>query len=508
MEQVKESLIQRGLLRIEAWGNKLPHPTMLFIYLCGLVIGLSWLGHYLGLMAVNPVNGEQVNVVSLVNVTGLHLILGKMVSNFMSFAPVGPVLVVMLGLGIAERSGLIQTALRLLVIQAPDKFLTFIVVFAGVMSSIAVDSGYVVMIPMAGLIFLAAGRHPLAGIAACFAGVSGGFSANLLVGPFDAILAGISTEAAHLIDPNYEVSATANYYFIVVSTLLISALATVVTERYITPMLGDYKGAKSTQLSAELSTEERNGLLAASIVGLLILACVLWGLIPEQGFLRHPETGGIIKSPFMSGLIALIALTAAIMGSVFGKVSGRFKNHVDIINSMEKTMAIMATYIVLMFFAAQFVNYFSWTNLGLIFAINGAEGLKNSGLGVVPLMLGFIFLCTFANLFIGSASAKWAIMAPVFIPMFMLLGVAPEVVQAAYRVGDSSTNIITPLMPYFALVYAFMKRYDDRVGVGTMMTLMLPYSLAFLIGWGLLLSVWLVLGIPLGPDGALFLNIP
>ncbi|MEE4291918.1 MAG: AbgT family transporter [Cycloclasticus sp.] len=508
MEQVKESLIQRGLLRIEAWGNKLPHPTMLFIYLCGLVIGLSWLGHYLGLMAVNPVNGEQVNVVSLVNVTGLHLILGKMVSNFMSFAPVGPVLVVMLGLGIAERSGLIQTALRLLVIQAPDKFLTFIVVFAGVMSSIAVDSGYVVMIPMAGLIFLAAGRHPLAGIAACFAGVSGGFSANLLVGPFDAILAGISTEAAHLIDPNYEVSATANYYFIVVSTLLISALATVVTERYITPMLGEYRGAKSTQLSAELSTEERNGLLAASIAGLLILACVLWGLIPEQGFLRHPETGGIIKSPFMSGLIALIALTAAIMGSVFGKVSGRFKNHVDIINSMEKTMAIMATYIVLMFFAAQFVNYFSWTNLGLIFAINGAEGLKNSGLGVVPLMLGFIFLCTFANLFIGSASAKWAIMAPVFIPMFMLLGVAPEVVQAAYRVGDSSTNIITPLMPYFALVYAFMKRYDDSVGVGTMMTLMLPYSIAFLIGWGLLLSVWLVLGIPLGPDGSLFLNVP
>ncbi|MBV1875803.1 MAG: AbgT family transporter [Cycloclasticus sp.] len=508
MENSKRPLTQRCLLRIEAWGNALPHPTMLFIYLCILVIGVSWLGHYFELSALHPVNGERVSVLSLFNVAGLHQILGKMVSNFMNFAPVGPVLVAMLGLGIAERSGLIQTALRLLVMQAPAKFLTFIVVLAGVLSSIAVDSGYVVMIPMAGLIFLAAGRHPLAGIAACFAGVSGGFSANLLVGPFDAILGGISTEAAHLIDSNYEVSATANYYFIVASTLLISGIATWVTERYISPMLGEYHGAESSELSSVLTTAERKGLQAAAITGLVIFACVLWGLIPVQGFLRHPETGGIIKSPFMSGLIALIALSAAVMGGIYGKVSGSFKSHVDVIDSMEKTMAVMATYIVLMFFAAQFVNYFSWTNLGLILAINGAEILKNSGLGTIPLMLGFIFFCTFANLFIGSASAKWAIMAPIFIPMFMLLGLAPEVVQAAYRVGDSSTNIITPLMPYFALVFAFMKRYDDSIGVGTIMTLMLPYSMAFLFGWGLLLSAWLALGIPLGPDGSLFLPVP
>ncbi|MEW4982063.1 MAG: AbgT family transporter [Cycloclasticus sp.] len=508
MEQSKRPLTQRCLLRIEAWGNALPHPTMLFIYLCVLVMALSWLGHSLGLSALHPVNGERIQVVSLLNIAGLHLILGKMVSNFMSFAPVGPVLVAMLGLGIAERSGLIQTALRLLVMRAPAKFLTFIVVLAGVLSSIAVDSGYVVMIPMAGLIFLAAGRHPLAGIAACFAGVSGGFSANLLVGPFDAILGGISTEAAHLIDPNYDVSATANYYFIAVSTLLIASLGTWVTERYIGPMLGEYRGEAKSELSDTLSDEERQGLRAASAAGLLIVAFVLWGLIPEQGFLRHPETGGIIKSPFMSGLIALIAISAAVMGTIYGRVSGSFKGHVDVVNSMEKTMAVMATYIVLMFFAAQFVNYFSWTNLGLILAISGADVLKSSGLGTVPLMLGFIFFCTFANLFIGSASAKWAIMAPIFIPMFMLLGLAPEVVQAAYRVGDSSTNIITPLMPYFALVFAFMKRYDNSVGVGTIMTLMLPYSIAFLFGWGLLLSAWLMLGVPLGPDGSLFITLP
>ncbi|AFT66966.1 MULTISPECIES: AbgT family transporter [Cycloclasticus] len=508
MQQAKRRLSQRLLRRVEAWGNTLPHPTMLFIYLCFLVIGVSWIGHYLGLSAIHPVNGEQISVVNLFNAAGLHQILGKMVSNFMTFAPVGPVLVAMLGLGIAERSGLIQTALRLMVMKAPTKFLTFIVVLAGVLSSIAVDSGYVVMIPMAGVIFLAAGRHPLAGIAACFAGVSGGFSANLLVGPFDAILGGISTEAARLIDSNYDVTATANYYFIVVSTLLISVVATWVTERFISPMLGEYRGAEQGDLKTVLTSEEQKGLKGAFVVGLVIVVGILWGLIPEQGLLRDPVTGGIIKSPFMSGLIALIALSAALMGITYGKLSGCFKTHVDVIKSMEKSMEIMATYIVLMFFAAQFVNYFNWTNLGLILAINGADTLKNSGLGAVPLMLGFIFFCTFANLFIGSASAKWAIMAPVFIPMFMLMGVAPEVVQAAYRVGDSSTNIITPLMPYFALVFAFMKRYDDKVGVGTIMTLMLPYSVAFLLSWGLLLSLWLMLGIPLGPGASLFLAIP
>ncbi|HAI97771.1 MAG: aminobenzoyl-glutamate transporter [Cycloclasticus sp.] len=504
MDTSRQSIIQHCLNKIEAWGNALPHPTMLFVYLCFIVIGVSWLGEFLALSAIHPVNAEAVQAVSLLNSAGIHQIVGKMVSNFMEFAPVGPVLVAMLGLGIAEHSGLIQTALRLLVIKAPSKFLTFIVVLSGVLSSIAVDSGYVVMIPMAGLIFLAAGKHPLAGIAACFAGVSGGFSANLMVGPFDAILGGISTEAAHLVDQSYEVTATANYYFIAVSTLLISGVATWVTERYIGPRLGEYQGTYSNEMSERLSDEERKGLKAALLAGLFIFVCVLWGLIPQDGFLRNTETGGIIKSPFMSGLIAIIALSAAMMGYIYGKVSGRFKSPADVIHSMEKSMAIMAPYIVLMFFAAQFVNYFNWTNLGLILAINGAELLENSGLGIVPLMLGFIFFCTLANLFIGSASAKWAIMAPIFIPMFMLLGMSPEVVQAAYRVGDSSTNIITPLMPYFALVFAFMKRYDEHVGVGTMMTLMLPYSFAFLFAWGLLLSAWIALGVPLGPDGFLY----
>lgn len=493
------TLAQRCLQKIERWGNTLPHPTMLFIYLCGLVILGSWLGQQLMISATHPISGKSINIVNLLSADGLTKILSSMVSNFINFAPVGPVLVVMLGLGIAERSGLIKTALRLIILKAPTKLLTFIVVLAGVLSSIAVDSGYVVMIPLAGMIFLAAGRHPLAGTAACFAGVSGGFSANLLIGPVDAILAGISTEAAHLLDPQYEVTAAANYYFIIVSTLLIASVATWVTERYICPLLGEYTGTETSDIDSIQHTERR-ALWASFVVGLLIVAIVLSGLIPEQGFLRHPDTASIIKSPFMDGLIALIALTAGLMGCVYGWLSGSFKNHTDIIQSMEKTIALMAGYIVLMFFAAQFVNYFNWTNLGLIFAISGAELLSSSNIGAVPLLLIFVLFCGFANLFIGSASAKWAILAPIFIPMFMLLGIAPDAVQAAYRIGDSSTNIITPLMPYFALVFAFMKRYDSTAGIGTIMTLMLPYSLAFLIAWSILLSIWLTIGLPLGPS--------
>ena len=507
----KDSLVQRFLNKVEGWGNALPHPTTLFVYLSLVVIVLSSLGSLSGLSALHPLSGKEVAVVNLLSASGLQKILGGMVSNFTGFAPVGPVLVVMLGLGIAERSGLIHTGLRLVVLKAPANSLTFIVVLTSVLSSIAVDSGYVVMIPLAALIFLAAGRHPLAGIAACFAGVSGGFSANLLVGPVDAILGGISTEAAQLLEPTYEVSATGNYYFIIASTFLIATLATWVTERYIVPLLGEYKqGDQQEEIapeSLEISTEESKALALSLSVGGLIVLMVLAGLIPEHGFLRHPETGGIIKSPFMSGLIALIALSAGLMGLVFGWASGRFQSNHDVVASMEETMSTMATYIVLMFFAAQFVSYFSWTNLGLITAIKGAGLLKASGLGAIPLMILFVTFCAFANLLIGSASAKWAIMAPIFIPMFMLLGIAPETVQAAYRVGDSSTNIITPLMPYFALVYAFMQRYDKQAGMGTIITLMLPYSLVFLAGWGVMLSIWIATGAPLGPDGSLFLDL-
>ena len=457
----------------------------------------------MGTTVIHPLNGSSIAVTNLLSIDGFNRITANLVKNFTGFAPVGPVLVTMLGIGIAEKSGLIQSLLKLVVLKAPDTLLTFFIVFAGVMSSIAVDSGYVVLIPLSGMIFLAAGRNPIAGIAASFAGVSAGFSANLLIGPVDAILAGISTEAAHLLDSSYEVSATGNYYFIIASTLLLSVAGTWVTEKFITPSLEKpSEEALADTLSLELPPADRKalkytGLLVAVIAGLLV-----WGLYPDDGFLRNPETGSIIKSPFMSGLIAIIFLVAALSGTLYGYISGAFKNGNDIVNAMEDTMKVMATYLVLMFFAAQFVAFFSWTNLGLVLAVEGADVLKAAGFSAIPLMICFVAFCALSNLFIGSASAKWAIMAPIFVPMLMLSGISPELTQAAYRVGDSSTNIITPLMPYFALVYAFVLRYDSKAGMGTMIVLMLPYSMVFLLTWSIMLAVWIFAGWPLGPGVA------
>ena len=499
----KLSRTRSVLNRIEKAGNALPHPTLLFVFLSLLVIALSALFYSMGTSVIHPLNGNSISVVNLLSLDGFNRITSSMVKNFTGFAPVGPVLVTMLGIGIAEKSGLIQSLLKLLVLKAPDTLLTFIVVFAGIMSSIAVDSGYVVLIPVSGMVFLAAGRSPIAGIAASFAGVSAGFSANLLIGPVDAILGGISTEAAQLLDSSYEVAATGNYYFIIASTLLLSIAGTWVTEKFVMPSLDKPSADNQAEtVSLELANADRKALKYTGLLVLVIGALLIWGLVPESGFLRNPETGSIIKSPFMSGLIAIIFLIAALCGTLYGYVSGTFSNGNDVVEAMEDTMKVMATYIVLMFFAAQFVAFFSWTNLGLVLAVEGADLLKASGLSAIPLIICFIAFCALSNLFIGSASAKWAIMAPIFVPMLMLSGISPELTQAAYRVGDSSTNIITPLMPYFALVYAFVKRYDKDAGMGTMIVLMLPYSMVFLATWSLMLAVWIFAGWPLGPGAS------
>ena len=499
----KLSRTRSVLNRIETVGNALPHPTLLFLFLSLLVIVLSAVFYSMGTSVIHPLNGNSISVVNLLSLDGFNRITSSMVKNFTGFAPVGPVLVTMLGIGIAEKSGLIQSLLKLLVLKAPDTLLTFIVVFAGVMSSIAVDSGYVVLIPVSGMVFLAAGRSPIAGIAASFAGVSAGFSANLLIGPVDAILGGISTEAAQLLDASYEVAATGNYYFIIASTLLLSIAGTWVTEKFVMPSLDKPNADNQTEtVSLDLASADRKALKYTGLLVLVIGALLVWGLVPEAGFLRNPETGSIIKSPFMSGLIAIIFLIAALCGTVYGYVSGTFSNGNDVVEAMEDTMKVMATYIVLMFFAAQFVAFFGWTNLGLVLAVEGADLLKAAGFSAIPLIICFIAFCALSNLFIGSASAKWAIMAPIFVPMLMLSGISPELTQAAYRVGDSSTNIITPLMPYFALVYAFVKRYDNNAGMGTMIVLMLPYSMVFLATWSLMLAVWIFAGWPLGPGAS------
>jgi aminobenzoyl-glutamate transport protein len=497
--------LMRFLAFIERVGNTLPHPGTLFALMALMVIILSGIFSQFDISVVHPGTGETIRPVNLMSVEGLHRILTSMVTNFTNFAPLGTVLVAMLGIGIAEASGVINSGLRLMVISAPKRLLTFVLVFAGILSNTASEVGYVLLVPLAAVIFLAAGRHPLVGMAAAFAGVSGGYSANLLLGTIDPLLAGLSEEAARIIDPTYEVNATANYYFMFVSTFFIAAAGTWVTERIVAPRFGEYTGSEKAEAITGLAPNERKGLRWTLVLLVVITAVLLWGTVPADGFLRDPQTGSLLRSPFMSGIVALIFIIFGAMGLTYGVAAGTFRSDSDVMKGMGKAMETLGIYMVLVFFAAQFVAYFNWTNLGLIVAVNGASLLSAARLGPIPLMIGFILVSAVINLVMGSASAKWAIMAPVFIPMLMLLGYTPEFTQAAYRIGDSTTNIISPMMTYFALIVAYVERYDPKAGIGTVIATMLPYSVVFFVVWTVMLIGWMLLGLPVGPGAGLTL---
>lgn len=499
-------IIQYLLAKIEKIGNKLPNPTTLFAVFALGVILLSWVVSQFDFSITLPGTNKEIRPVSLLSIEGLHRIIANLVTNFTSFAPLGTVLVSLLGIAVAERSGLIGTALRLIVLKAPKKLLTFVIVFAGIVSNTASEIGYVLLVPLSAMIFLAVGRHPIAGLAAAFAGVSGGYSANILLGTIDPLLAGLTQEAAHIIDKTYEVNAAANYYFLFVSTFFIAIAGTWITEKIIIPRLGEYKGTTKAEEIKSITKEEKTGLIAASFAIIVFVIIILIGLIPENGFLRDPKTGGILKSPFLSGIVAFIFLGGFIAGLAYGIGAKTIRSDEDVIKGMGKSMETLGSYIVLVFFAAQFVAFFNWTNLGQIVAVEGAMFLKYSGLGPIPLLIAFIIISALLNLFIGSASAKWAIMAPIFVPMFMLLNYSPELIQAAYRVGDSVTNIISPMMSYFALIIAFIHKYDDKAGIGTLIATMIPYTVSFFIVWTLLFIAWFLLELPLGPGAKLFLQ--
>jgi aminobenzoyl-glutamate transport protein len=517
MNDLNRGYTARMLSAIEKVGNMLPHPGALFAYFAFGIIILSGIVSLFGVSAAHPGTGETIEVFNLMTTRGLHMIMTGMVTNFTSFAPLGTVLVALLGIGIAEASGLMSTGLRLLVISAPRKFLTFAIVFAGILSNTASEVGYVVLVPLGGMIFLAIGRNPIAGIAAAFAGVSGGYSANLLLGTIDPLLAGLSEEAARIVDPIYTVNPAANYYFMFVSTFFIAAIGTWVTEKIVVPRLGSYKGDAVPEQIKKLDSNEKRGLKFTLVAFIFIVVLLAWSMVPisqgfwanvpGSGFLRDPDTGGLLRSPFMSGIVAIIFLVAGILGIVYGIGARTLKGSEDVINGMGKSMSTLGTYIVLVFFAAQFVAYFNWTNLGLIFAIKGANLIGTLQLGRIPLMIALVLIAAFINLVIGSASAKWAILAPVFIPMFMLLGYSPEFTQLAYRVGDSVTNVIAPMMSYFAMIVAFIEKYDKKAGIGTIIATMIPYTIVFLIAWLIMLVLWIVAGLPIGPGAPLFYEL-
>ena len=500
-------LFDKFLNGVEKTGNALPHPATLFGLMALMILICSAIAAATHWTAIHPGTQEIIEPVNLLSKSGIHRIITDMVVNFTSFAPLGIVMVAMLGIGIAESSGLIGAVIRVIVLSSPKKLLTFVLVLSGILSNAASDVGYVLLIPLAGIIFIAIGRHPIIGMAAAFAGVSGGFSANLILGTVDPLLAGLSEEAAQIIDATYSVNPTANYYFMAASTFVIAFTGTWVTERFVAPRFGKYEGADAGDKLETLSVLEKRGLRRSMYVALAILVITMATIISPNGFFRGDD-GTILSSPLIRGVVSMLFITSAIMGMVYGFTIKKYKNDKDVMEGMADAMKSLSMYYVLVFFAAQFVAYFKWSNLGIIFAIKGANLVMSSGLGLIPLMVLFIIFSGLINLAMGSASAKWAIMAPVFIPMFMLLGYSPELSQVVYRIGDSVTNIISPMMSFFALIIAFIQKYDKNAGIGTVIATMLPYTFAFFIVWTLLLVAWLLLGLPLGPGAGIYYTLP
>lgn len=505
----KTSLYNRWLNTIERIGNRLPHPIALFaIFSIALVVISAICSAFnvsvTGELIVNGTLQETtVSSVSLLTKEGLTFMLTNAVTNFTTYAPLGMVLVAMLGVGVAEQSGLINTMLKSAVKITPAKWITPAVVFLGVISNIASDAGYVILIPLGAMIFRAYGRHPMAGFAAAFAGVSGGYSANLLIGSLDPLLAGITQAAVSEIDPNYEVSVMGNYYFLFVSTFLITILGTFVTNKIVEPRLGKYDSSLLTQEDDSLtsiSANEKKGLRNAAIVAFSFILLVILACILPNSFLKNANGAifGNPTSPFLSGIVILIALLFLLPGIAYGKTVEVFTKENGVCQALSKSMSSMGSFLALAFVASQFINYFNYTKIGTIIALAGSNILNKLNIGLIPLMIIFVLFAAFMNLFMGSSSAKWNILAPVFVPMFMQLGYSPELCQLAYRIGDSSTNIITPMMTYFAVILTFAQRYDKKASVGTITATMIPYSIVFLIGWTVMLIAWLILGLPLG----------
>jgi aminobenzoyl-glutamate transport protein len=502
-----QSWSDRLLDRVERVGNALPDPVTLFFLLIGIVMLVSWIASMAGLSAVHPGTDETIVVDNLFSAENVRRLFVEMPETFAAFPPLGLVLVVMLGIGVADKTGLISAALSAFVRSVPDVLLTAALVFAGIMSSLAVDAGYVVVIPLGAVLFYGAGRHPLAGLAAAFAGVSAGFSANLSLTSLDPLLAGFTQPAAQLIDPSYTVDATANYYLMIALVPVFMTAGVWVTERIIEPRLGDYSPPDDLDADAphDLSDDERRGLrIAGWVFGLAAVGVALL-VVPEGAPLRGDE-GSL--DPFFRSIVALMVVLFFLPGLAFGIVTEKITSDKDVAKMMADTMADMGAYIVLAFAAAHFIAMFNWSNLGSVLAISGANGLEAIGFTGLPLIVAFISVSSLINVFVGSASAKWAILAPIFVPMLMLLGYSPETTQAAYRIGDAFTNILTPLLPYFPLVIIFAQRYDKDSGIGSIIALMLPYSIAFGIVSTTTLVLWIAFGLPLGPGVPLEYTTP
>lgn len=496
------SRMDRFLNLIERAGNKIPDPAILFFWALIIVWVASALLSQASFDLINPRTGEALQVNNLLTGTELANFLANMVTTFTSFAPLGIVLVAMLGVGVADSSGFITTGLKKMLNVTPAQLLTPMLILVAIVSHTAADAGYVLVIPLGGIIFHAAGRHPLAGIAAAFAGVSGGFAANFVPSGIDPLLAGFTQTAAQVLDPTYQVNPLSNIFFTGLSSILIVGIGWYVTEKIIEPRLNSMPIDEDAETAPDLGSfsaiESKAFRYAggAMLAGIGLLIAALW---PETSALRSPE-GELtaFSAPVMRSIVPLIFILFIIPGIVYGRVSGTFKTNNDVIKAMSSTMSTMGAYIVMAFFCAQFLAAFSQSNIGTMLALYGAEGLKAMNLPGQATIVGMILLTAMVNLLIGSASAKWALIGPILVPMLMAVGISPELSQAAYRVGDSVSNIISPLMVFFPLVVVYCQRYVKGAGIGTLASLMMPYSIAMLIGWTIFLLAYWALGIPLG----------
>lgn len=502
----RHSIFDRMLDHIERAGNRLPDPVFIFIGLCGIILVASWLGAATGFSAVHPATGKTETAINLLDGAGLVRILEQAAANFSEFPPLGLVLTVMIGVGVAERSGWFDTLMRSAVSHAPQALIIPIIIFIGILGNLAGDSASIVLPPIAAMIFIRLGFHPVAGLACAYAATEGAFAANLMLGLSDVLALSFTEPAARIINDQVSTNVAMNYYFIAASTLLLLPVAWWVTLRVVVPRMGSWRpgpdstGQASDATTDEVTTRERSAMRAANL-SLLVLIVILLGLcLPAGSLLRNAETGSLVNdSPLVNGIIPIITLLLLIPGIVYGRVAGTARSSRDIARMMSDSMASMGSYIVIVFFAAQMLAFFKSSNLGTIIAIKGAALL--AGQSGITLIVGIIILSASINLLIGSASAKWAILAPIFVPMMMLLDYHPAFTQMVYRVGDSITNPITPMLPYMALLVSYAQRYVKDIRMGTLIAALMPYTLAFGIFWTLMLVGWYLAGWPVGPGG-------
>lgn len=499
-----------GFLRwVEIIGNKLPHPFWLFVWICILIIVISAVTAYLGVQAAQPASGEIVNARNLISSEGLRWFVENLVTNFAHFAPLGLVLVMLMGVSVAEQSGLLTIIMRKITYATPKKIIFPVIFIIGAAGNIGSDAGIVVVPPIAAIIFMQMGYHPIAGLIAGYAGATAGFTANIVIAGTDVLLAGISTEITEAMNPPMEVSATANWYFMIASTFVLGLGGAFIVRRFTIPRAAHFAGMDKVADFAEkdkaLTAAEKKGLKHAGISLLIYLFVVALLVVPPGAPLRNPETGGIVPSPFLRGLVPVLFFFFAIPGYFYGKATGTIRQKDDVLKFMGHGMKNLSGYIVLMLVVAQFVNLFSWSNLDSILAIQGANFLEATGLTGSLLFILFIVLIAFLNIFLGSGSAKWAIFAPIFIPMLAQLGYSPAFVQLMYRMGDSITNCVSPLYVYFPLLIGWIHQYDKRLKIGTIISLLVPYSIVLLILWIVLLFIWVTVNLPIGVGEYIYL---